>query len=736
MDIFQIKKLQNIQWLNQDETLSAVDSCEYFFVVGTSKGSIILLNQEGNLIEMVTRIHESAIKVVKIHKFKIISGATDGTIKIWDWFKNKTKEFGSKLDNNQSITSLAIPNDFMEEKHANYLYFGTSSGALVKRSGPSFFRKFNDNLIIQLGDRMPQSIEEFWFGFSSTKTQATFSIRSLELVNDLLFFSYGNSIMVYDLKRKKFVVQFEMKNLQNENENENENQNQNENENENIHKNLQKILPQFKIYHHWFIALINNIIYFCNINPDQEISIEKKYFSPIPVLSFGILNDVIVLSLLNNQNRGENKKRYIDFATLDINNLEIKATDYTSIPCKNEDSSIAFINDSITSLKAPENTFLIKKSEEKGNRFSWILCFETNLLLIRPITASEKILYYIQSAKFTKAMDLCTRFNRRKELIEVANEYACFLWKTETQQQKAMAVWAEYCLPQASREYWNIFAERLTKNNRLHLLEPYLPFNNKQLLQEKYYNIILEYYLENSLLKTFLKCVDHWPILYSIEEITNLLCQKIIELRTKNGNKISNQNHLIQQDEDEKSIRHLFNACFKLCIYQAMHIDALKCLIELEDPKVMEYFEENSLWKYFYLNINNIIQFEQLSFEIFSFQYKRTQLIQLLKKNRGNFHNLLSSNPNVMELVEIERSALLLKLIEIDKEKIFSFISIYFSEKEQIESIKKLLKNHSDLQKEFLIHFENYKKNNNNNSNNYKNNKNDIILQENETKIK
>lgn len=53
--------------------------------------------------------------------------------------------------------------------------------------------------------------------------------------------------------------------------------------------------------------------------------------------------------------------------------------------------------------------------------------------------------------------------SRQTERIEIANEYACYLWEELQQHEKAVAVWAEHVLPFATAEYWNEFTRRLDK---------------------------------------------------------------------------------------------------------------------------------------------------------------------------------------------------------------------------------------------------------------------------------
>jgi hypothetical protein len=62
---------------------------------------------------------------------------------------------------------------------------------------------------------------------------------------------------------------------------------------------------------------------------------------------------------------------------------------------------------------------------------------------------------------------LCKRSNRKKELIEVANQYAIHLWDDKKDPQRAVEVWAEHILPTSPPSVWSLFASKLKQVRNL-----------------------------------------------------------------------------------------------------------------------------------------------------------------------------------------------------------------------------------------------------------------------------
>lgn len=96
-----------------------------------------------------------------------------------------------------------------------------------------------------------------------------------------------------------------------------------------------------------------------------------------------------------------------------------------------------------------------------------LLVFQNEIISVVPFKTSEKVLWLVQHGLFQRALYLCKRSNRKKELIEVANQYAIHLWDEKKDPQRAVEVWAEHILPTSPPSVWSLFASKLKQVRNL-----------------------------------------------------------------------------------------------------------------------------------------------------------------------------------------------------------------------------------------------------------------------------
>jgi len=145
---------------------------------------------------------------------------------------------------------------------------------------------------------------------------------------------------------------------------------------------------------------------------------------------------------------------------------------------------------------------------------------------------NERIVWLIQKKQFPRALYLCKRYNRKKQLPEVANAHALDLWEAKEREQ-AMAIWGEYVLSASPSQYWKMFADRLHAQDRLDLLENYVPFQRPSLVGLEMYLIMLQKYLEKEDYLAFYERVLRWPTVYNVSALIQKIEKYIQNLCTQ-----------------------------------------------------------------------------------------------------------------------------------------------------------------------------------------------------------
>ncbi|KAJ6242049.1 vacuolar protein sorting-associated protein [Anaeramoeba flamelloides] len=512
----------------------------------------------------------------------------------------------------------------------------------------------------------------------------------------------------------------------------------------NLKKKLEKKtnISEFILTKKYLVVRVDSFLYFCSAaewNKDGP-KILKIYHSSIPILSIAIEEDlillliddpqtkqrikyveIIVLKLTNNwelqiidrckvkrkltsdiQNNNKNKikKTNSNHKTNNKNENETEKSKMTN-PKHNNRVGLFSFSKMIDTKSGPKRGFSTIVENEPNSTFKWVLCYPKELVLIRHLTIAETVLLLTKQCKFLKAIHLCEKYKRKKELIEIANIYAKFLWE-KGEKKKAIFIWGDYTLPEANSEYWNTFAERLYQSGDLELLQFTLPFNNRNLLDIKYYDKILEIHLQKGSFKSFYNCIDTWPIMYSIKLITKLVKAKLKELgmhtnriwseKFKNKNKEYQKNnqgddynddnqinnngggknkilHLEEESQikitlkipkigrknkiekkkkerNENDPYYLYRSLFKIYEFQTKYEKALKYLILAKEKRVYEYFEEKELWLWFRIQKNNITKKQIQAFK----KIKQIQQENNNDNENENNDNRYKNNENRNEI--------------------------------------------------------------------------------------
>jgi hypothetical protein len=187
------------------------------------------------------------------------------------------------------------------------------------------------------------------------------------------------------------------------------------------------------------------------------------------------------------------------------------------------DDGVGALFDSTAPLRSAAKSSS-SSSLSSSNGKSLLLVFAGIVLLARPLTDAESVVFLLRHRMFSRAMLLCTRHKgaRQRELFEVANMRACSLW-AEQRFEGAIAVWVENVLPHAPASYWRAFCTRLLRANMLHLAERFLPFNRPSLLPRSFYDSILRRYIDTGDYATLSRHVSQWPIVYNIDVLIDAI---------------------------------------------------------------------------------------------------------------------------------------------------------------------------------------------------------------------
>lgn len=164
-------------------------------------------------------------------------------------------------------------------------------------------------------------------------------------------------------------------------------------------------------------------------------------------------------------------------------------------------------------------------SMQSSATHTFLLCPQ-QLLVVRVLKTSEQLLWLLRRRQFPLAMHLCQqRYRHEQVLLEVANLYACHLWR-QGLCREAVRVWGEVHLPLAPPEYWRVFIDRLDAADKLDLVVQWLPFNDRTKVSSDMYQRLLTSPLLNSQYATVLARVSRWPVLYELPP----LLEKILRL--------------------------------------------------------------------------------------------------------------------------------------------------------------------------------------------------------------
>lgn len=101
------------------------------------------------------------------------------------------------------------------------------------------------------------------------------------------------------------------------------------------------------------------------------------------------------------------------------------------------------------------------RSRIKNSKSQLYVVFKNGVIVMNHLRPAEKVVWLVEHNCFARAIYICKRLHRTREMIEVANRFAIYLWEETHQYRMAVQVWAEYILPTAPASYWELFANRL-----------------------------------------------------------------------------------------------------------------------------------------------------------------------------------------------------------------------------------------------------------------------------------
>jgi hypothetical protein len=594
-----------------DEIITAADSCLHFVAIGTNKGTLLVTDLEGNLIFRLPKFHKhdqrAAINSIFIHGSLIVTGGQDGSIINYDWRAGLREVYQATSIHGEEITWVGAAE--------GERYWVSSHGAVMKRVS-ALLGWTSRVLWRDVAGQSPAALfAAIWSGQPLPKSQST--IGDLYVVGKLVLFSTTQGVFVYDDSLQAIVVQFKCKDGAQRCRIYLNDQHFVIYSNKTIYICNRQFTDPFKLEimrvlktqeEILSLSIIDNYLEVMQVLPVEPNEVREeikqrrqtrvtlRHNDSLQDLQWqNNVDDIPDNNINDYSDRAHNDENQNDFArngSAEVKEPDINIDDtqpchrmaicsyslddhqlnndffyiplenffqkhhlITSLACSTIDNPEAFNKLSVTMNVSPKRVV---------NPNHLLLVFQNEIISVMPFKTSEKVLWLVQHGLFQRALYLCKRSNRKKELIEVANQYAIHLWDEKKDPQRAVEVWAEHILPTSPPSVWSLFASKLKQSNRLELIEKFLPtvynitnidtINHVRsddyamtrrinstavnLLNRVWMSNIMvalfEYYLEKRRFKQTFKRVLFWPPIYPLDHVINAI-QIHLKLEVESG---------------------------------------------------------------------------------------------------------------------------------------------------------------------------------------------------------
>eukprot|EP00698_Gefionella_okellyi_P006936 TRINITY_DN1681_c0_g1_i1.p1 TRINITY_DN1681_c0_g1~~TRINITY_DN1681_c0_g1_i1.p1 ORF type:complete len:977 (-),score=169.64 TRINITY_DN1681_c0_g1_i1:130-3060(-) len=506
------------QCLQPGEIISAFDASRHCIAVGSSLGSVFIFECGGGFVVRRAGIFPVAVSSVCIKGGLVVCASASGLICIYDWLKDVISEYGAQLKSGSSICTIAASPTF--DLASGKLFIATSNGVLQSRARGKLFG-FSDSVIFR------------------RNSQPSAPITNFHCVYPFLIFACGGVAYVYHDEVRMMVADIQAPSRPDGH------------------------IPECHVYvdSSRLLILFDLMLYVCERDfekgPFQVLS-SIELSDPIVCMSYAADNLVLVLAgtaaaATNTRRHTRNASSASALSAGSGKSAERQSSPGQSVIEADDGYSIlivqmpsmkvrqriplesAFVDVSggllsmknVTRSAAYDLQLEVNTREDAhvGARQVYLVC-QHGLMVLRPMKVSEQVAWMAESRRYEAAMYLCKKHKRNEEKMEVANEYACYMWD-EGQHETAVGIWAEYILPFAPAEFWNEFARRLDKADKIYLLEKHCPVTNPHLLSAAMYQRILERRLRVGNYHALYDLIAKWPpACYNFNEL-------IIELRTE-----------------------------------------------------------------------------------------------------------------------------------------------------------------------------------------------------------
>eukprot|EP00004_Rigifila_ramosa_P028343 TRINITY_DN9589_c0_g1_i1.p1 TRINITY_DN9589_c0_g1~~TRINITY_DN9589_c0_g1_i1.p1 ORF type:complete len:737 (+),score=125.08 TRINITY_DN9589_c0_g1_i1:113-2323(+) len=611
--LFAVLPFRACSCLNTGETILCWAGHVQFVLVGTSRGRVLLLDTDGNPVAIYDNLHGG--QVLCLHLFEsatgelyFVSGGEDGVIMCCDWLTN-TRCVLATSDGKIPVTSIALPQSFsLSDRH---FFYGNAAGSLFVQQ--QRLLRFSQTLLwTNVRESAAGSFLSSLFGSKAATgappPQAAAKISDLSLFSEVLVFWCDGALHFFHSRKGTHIGR--------------------------LFSNKPTTSCKAVMLHEMIVFHLGTRIFFVDLNA----AVNKYLLNVTRVFEMG--ENVTALAIF-------------DQSLLVVQSSETSQTQlvklalFKKFPSKELRDVIQF---PFTTTESIKGTMSFSSPAVES---SVVLMTSSGFASVRSLFIPEKVEFLVTHKQFDKAIQLCDKMRRRREMIEVVDWYAQQLWHNPDTRRQSMALWGENILPLAPQSFWMSFVRRLQRQNLLPLLEVYLPFNNPQLLTAKTYSRILEHYLQNGQFRSFYDRISKWPVVYSLAQMQDTILRLIHKQRGSASHSLSlslpmlpNKEHTPTFEELDESViekdpRHLYMALFKLCEFQNNFFEALRVLASMRSSATIEYFEAHQIWKSFKIlpeerkNASKIREKESLLLLVtHSESHSRHHILSLFAKHR------------------------------------------------------------------------------------------------------
>ena len=429
---FRVATCSATKLLRNSETITAFEATPHFFGIGTSLGSVMIFDREGNFVAVRDAAHKGTIVAVRLVQWFVVSAGVDGRIKVYNWLTESESEFGEPFLE-AVMTGIAVTSNF--NLAHGVVYIALDDGRILSRSRGTFFG-FNDAVVYNTRDT---GFLGGLFGGSAKKIPVK-PIRNLTMVGTWLLFSWHNTVQIFDLDAEKPLAKFES-------------------EDPDLREDECRLHLDGKL----LVWSWGSSIYYSKLT-GEPFRFERLDDTPHAVMAPILLDGKIlmVLDSLTPNPRGSLQARQF-YPPEAGDGFYCCMVDANTAATGDEDGLIAIDSFWLPSACGKKLTMLSYATgvppeeiilDEDGPRKSYVdtlayiyVVFDRSVLLIRPFKAAELAQHQQSEGKFKQALEIVAAEGRQLEYMEIADRWAADKWHKDKEKIAALRTWAAMVMP-------------------------------------------------------------------------------------------------------------------------------------------------------------------------------------------------------------------------------------------------------------------------------------------------